>query len=326
MIDYRKYSHIDDYDAYKRFCEKNFGNNCYQSKIDHIEWLESNKYHFINLAVSDSEIIGCFHGFKAPVKINNETQFFYSLHDLMVDKKFGSQIGLKLMQAVIFQDNPVILSGAIGRISRAYKRLGSTQFQSHWYRKFIIPCNPLRFFFLNKNFIKLTQNKMKFNFINNKEKDSRIIIESIINAYEYDDDFSREFFEWRYFQNNSPLTFFAYDDNFKNIIKFSIGLRGFIPFLRIISVTKDNDKIFLDLLKSIEDFAIRIGIPVILYSITEDILPPKELKFNEYKDMPNSYVFSKKRNLLNNFSITINGFSTDLGFDSLFYKGINEQN
>ena len=72
MIDYRKYSHIDDYDAYKRFCEKNFGNNCYQSKIDHIEWLESNKYHFINLAVLDSEIIGCFHGFKAPVKINNE--------------------------------------------------------------------------------------------------------------------------------------------------------------------------------------------------------------------------------------------------------------
>ena len=39
---------------------KNFGNNCYQSKIDHIEWLESNKYHFINLAVSDNEIIGCF--------------------------------------------------------------------------------------------------------------------------------------------------------------------------------------------------------------------------------------------------------------------------
>ena len=34
---------------------------------------------------------------------------------------------------------------------------------------------------------------MKLNFINNKEKDSRIIIESIINAYKYDDDFSREF-------------------------------------------------------------------------------------------------------------------------------------
>ena len=39
------------------------------------------------------------------------------------------------MQDVILQDNPVILSGAIGRISRAYKRLGSTQFKSHWYRK-----------------------------------------------------------------------------------------------------------------------------------------------------------------------------------------------
>ena len=46
----------------------------------------------------------------------------------MVDKKFGSQIGLKLMQAVIFQDNPAILSGAIGRISRAYKDLDLLNF------------------------------------------------------------------------------------------------------------------------------------------------------------------------------------------------------
>ena len=65
--------------------------------------------------------------------------------------------------------------------------------------------------------------------------------------------FQENFLNGDIFKHNSPLTFFAYDDSFKNIIKFSIGLRGFIPFLRIISVIKDNDKIFLHLLKSIED-------------------------------------------------------------------------
>ena len=120
MIDYRKYDHINDYGLYKSFCEKNFGKNCYQSKIEHIEWLESNQSHFINLAVKDDEILGCFHGFEAPVKVNNEIHTFLSLHDLMVDREKGSQIGLKLMQDGILQDNPVILSGAIGRISRAY--------------------------------------------------------------------------------------------------------------------------------------------------------------------------------------------------------------
>ena len=323
MIIYRKYNHENDYDLYKSFCEKNFGKNCYQSKIEHINWLESNKSHFINLAVKENEILGCFHGFEAPVRINNETHIFCSLHDLMVDRAKGSQIGLKLMQEGILQDNPVILSGAIGRISRAYKRLGSTQFQSHWYRKFIFPCNPLRFFFLKDQFIKSVQNEMKFNFISNKDKNSKTQIRSVINSYKYDDDFSEKFFEWRLFQSDSPLTFFAFDDSFKNVIVFTLGLRGRIPFLRIMSVIKDSDKILTDLLKSIERFASKIGIPVILYSVTEDIPPPKNLKYNKYKDMPNSFVYSNKKNLLDNFFIS--GFSTDLGFDSLFYNGIDEK-
>lgn len=322
MIDYRKYDHINDYGLYKSFCEKNFGKNCYQSKIEHIEWLESNQSHFINLAVKDDEILGCFHGFEAPVKVNNEIHTFLSLHDLMVDREKGSQIGLKLMQDGILQDNPVILSGAIGRISRAYKRLGSVQFQSHWYRKFIIPKNPLKFFFLRKQFVESIQNDMDFNFINNKDKNSKKQIKYITSSYKYDDDFSKIFFEWRFYQSDSPLTFFAYDDNFKNIITFSIGLRGFIPFLRIISVAKNDDTIYVKLLKSVERFASKIGIPVILYTITENITPPTILKYKRYKDMPKSYVFLRKRNILHNFSI--NGFSTDLGFDSFFYKGINE--
>ena len=96
--------------------------------------------------------------------------------------------------------------------------------------------------------------------------------------------FFKKYFEWRLFQHDSPLTFFAYDNSFKNVVTFSIGLRGHIPFLRIVSVIKDNEETFEGLLKSTEIFASKeIGIPVILYSITEDIPPPKILNIVNIK-------------------------------------------
>tara|TARA_B100000780_G_scaffold59732_2_gene38243 strand:- start:1324 stop:2301 length:978 start_codon:yes stop_codon:yes gene_type:complete len=323
MIIYRKYNHNNDYESYKVFCENNFGKNCYQSKIEHIEWLESNPSHFINLAVNNNEILGCFHGFKAPVLLDNNVNIFYSLHDLMVDKEKGSQLGLKLMQEGILQDIPVILSGAIGRISRAYKRLGSIQFKSHWYRKFIITLNPFKFFFLNNNKLKHIQSSINYNLINNKEEGISHLSKSLIDLYKYNNDFSEKYFKWRFFQKDSPLTFFMSDDRTENMIIFSLGLRRVIPFLRIISVRKKDDDVLISMLRSVETFASKAGIPVILYSITEDSPPPKELNYNAYKEVPNSYIYSKKIKLPNN--ISINGFSTDLGFDSIFYRGINEK-
>ncbi|MDC1443534.1 hypothetical protein N8448_02675 [Gammaproteobacteria bacterium] len=323
MIVYRKYIHENDYDSYKIFCEKNFGKGCYQSKADHINWLESNPSHFIDVAAIDNKIIGCFHGFKAPVKVNNKTILFYSLHDLMVDKEKGSQLGLKLMQGGIIQDVPVILSGAVGRISRAYKRLGSLQFKSHWYRKFIIPIKPFKFFFLNRLKIKYIQDSMEFNFINNKQSNSQNLIAPILDSFSYENESSKNFFKWRFLQKDSPLTFFVSDDSHNNIIIFSLGVRKFIPFLRVISVKNDNNNaIAHEMLKSVELFASRSGIPVILYSVTEDSPPPKILKYNKYKNFPNSYIFSKKNKLTDD--ISINGFSTDLGFDSYSFKGFND--
>lgn len=325
MIVYRKYVHENDYDSYKIFCEKSFGKNCYQSKLDHIKWLESNPSHFIDVAAIDNKIIGCFHGFKAPVKVDNKTTLFYSLHDLMIDKEKGSQLGLKLMQGGIIQDIPVILSGAVGRISRAYKRLGSLQFKSHWYRKFIIPIKPFKFYFLSKQKIESIQSSMEFNFINNKQTNSQNLITRILDSFKYENESSQSYFKWRFLQKDSPLTFFVSDNSHNNIIIFTLGIRKFIPFLRVISVKNDihNNDIVQEMLKSVEIFASRSGIPVILYSVTEDNPPPKILKYNKYKNSPNSYIFSKKNKLTEN--IYINGFSTDLGFDSCSFRGFNDE-
>ena len=118
MVNYRKYN-VEDYPAYKILCERNFGKYCHQSKHKHIKWLLSNPSHFINIAVNAEKILGCFHGFHAPIKISEKTEYFYSLHDLMVDKDHRSGIGLKLKQNSIFQDRPVILSGVLEEVSKA---------------------------------------------------------------------------------------------------------------------------------------------------------------------------------------------------------------
>ena len=314
MMLYRKYNHSTDYLAYKKFAEKNWGKGCHQSKKSFVSWLISNPDHSINLAINDDEVCGCFHEFLAPVMHNKEVKFFYSLHDLMVNKNKVSQIGFKLMQNSILQDSPVILSGAIGRISRAYKRLGSHQFKSHWYRKFIIPRSPIKFFLMNKNIVNALQDSSEYIFHNNKCEKSIDEIKKIINAYEYNNK-SEDFFKWRFFHEDAPLTFFLSDNEYENIIIFSLGQKKIIPFIRIFSIKKFNENIIKEMLKSLENFASKMGIPVILYAVTEDIPPPKNAGFKLYKDIPKSYVFSKKEKDFKD--LVINGFSTDIGFNNI---------
>jgi hypothetical protein len=309
-LEYRSYRD-SDLNQYKLFCERNFGKSNYQSNPKHIDWLRSNPTHFFNIVKNNNKILGCFHGFQAPVKIDNQIKYFFSLHDLMVDKDHRSGIGLKLMQKSIFQTRPVILSGAKGRVSRAYKRLGSTKFESQWYKKFILPKYIFNYHLMNFDKICVLQGKSKFKIFNNKEINSKIFIEEGLALYNYSNN-EEEYFHWRFLDYLSPLTFFMIEDN--NIIIFSIGYKKKIPFMRIFSIYKTNDKVFTLMLKSIEKFASSIGILLILYSITENVIPPRDLKYKKYQKIPDSYFYSLKKYDFSN--IIVNGFSTDTGFES----------
>jgi len=314
MITYRTYND-KDYAKYKTFCERNWGKFCHQSKHKHIKWLLSYPSHFINIAVDAEKILGCFHGFHAPVKISEKTEYFYSLHDLMVDKDHRSGIGLKLMQNSIFQDRPVILSGVLEEVSKAYRSLGAKKFKSHWYRKFIFPKNIHNSYLINFQKVQLYQQKVNFDLVNNKEESSRIKIEEILDLYDYSNSISK-YFEWRFFHQLSPLTFFMSHD--KNIILFSLGRKKFVSFLRIISVIKSDDEVFIQMLKALEKFSSLIGASFILYTITEDIPPPKQLNYKIYKKIPNSFLYSREKN--NFYNVYVNGFSTDSGFESYFFN------
>ena len=105
MIIYREYNHLTDFNSYQKFAEINWGKGSYQSSYSYISWLQSNKNHVINLAINNGQVCGCFHQFEAPVITHNEVKFFYSLHDLMVNRDKVSQLGLKLLSTIKISRN-----------------------------------------------------------------------------------------------------------------------------------------------------------------------------------------------------------------------------
>ena len=163
--------------------------------------------------------------------------------------------------------------------------------------------------------IQFFQKRSKFSLVNNKEESSRTIIEELLDSYNYGNSASI-YFEWRFFHKSSPLTFFMSDK--ENIILFSLGLRKFVPFIRIFSVRRKNNEIFIKMMKSIQKFASSIGVFVILYSVPEDLPPPIELNYQGYKKIPDVHWFSKKE--FEFFNLSLNGFSTDSGFEGYTFK------
>jgi len=290
---------------------RNFGKQSYQHNKKFVNWIKSYPKNFFKLALQKNKILGCVHGFDAPVKVGNKVDFFINLHDLMVDKAHRSRLGIKLIKDGLLQNKPVILSGSAGKVSALYKALGAKKFNSHWYKKSIIPNILFSFLSFDSNRVLSAQKKSGAKIVNNKSADSRKIIKDILIKYNYDNS-AKEFLNWRFLHDNAPLTFFA--SNADDVILFTLARRRYVPFIRIFSVKKVNNNNFFNLLKGIERFASHMGVVFILYTITEDVPPPKSLKYIKYKKEPDFLIFSNSQVDLS--QVTVNGFSTDQGFES----------
>ena len=312
LIEYRKYQ-ASDYESYAVFCADNFGKNNYQLNRSYIEWLYSDSNSFFSVAVCENKIVGIMHNFQAPVLINDKPKNIMVLHDLMVDKKYRGGAGFHLMQSGLKSDEYVVLPGSVDRLSRAYGRLGSKSFDSFWYRKFQIPKS---FFTLKKlKDLNKYQNLAKTKnllFGHNKESNDNFLTKAL-KKYNNTDFFS-SYFEWRFFNKNSPLTFYVADEISENTALFVVGKRGLLPYVRIFYVHSENSLILNDILNFIEIISSRIGIPIILFTSCE-CPPPPQLKYKIYDEIPISYVYSKNKNY--DFIPKVPSFCSDIGFDGL---------
>ncbi len=310
-IEYRNYQY-SDYESYATFCEDNFGKNSYQINRSYLEWLYDEPGSSFLVAVIEDKIIGIMHNFKAPVAISEEYKMVTVLHDLMVDDKYKGA-GLHLIQNGLKSDEYVVLPGALGRISRAYSRLGSKSFNSFWYRKFQFP----RSFFTSskiKNLMKYKDLALKQNLLfgHNKEENNDFLDRALKKYHSIN--FFSGYFKWRFSSKNAPLTFYVTDPEGQNTVLFVIGKRGLLPYARIFYSHSDNQTLLNNILKFIETITSKIGIPVILYT-TFECAPPISLRYKIYAEEPISYVYSKNKN--HDFVPRVPTFCSDIGFDGL---------
>ena len=311
-IVYRKYNQRD-YESYSKFCGDNFGRNNYQRHRWYLEWLYDQNINGFLVASVANEIVGIIHNFKAPVLINGQHKIITVLHDWMMDDKHRSGAGLHLIQAGLKSDEYVLLPASIGRLSRAYGRLGSRPFDSFWYKKFQIPKG---IFSLNKllcmaKYQGLAE-KNHLIFGHNKEGNEEFRSRAL-RKYR-DIECFRSYFNWRFHNKNSPLSFYVTDESGKSTILFTIGKRRALPYARIFYVESNDESSLIGIIQFVERITSRIGIPVVLYT-TFECPPPSHLKYRRYARPPMSYVYSSNRNY--EFIPRISSFCSDIGFDGI---------
>ena len=66
MIEYREFK-ASDLEAYKKFCLVNFGPKKHQIKSSYLDWLYDGSVKKFTVAVSENDIVGIIHNFKAPI-------------------------------------------------------------------------------------------------------------------------------------------------------------------------------------------------------------------------------------------------------------------
>lgn len=313
MIKYRDYL-LTDLNAYQKFCIENFGPNKHQVRSTYLDWLYQEKNKSFMVATFENDIVGIIHNFKAPMIINGEVELVTVLHDLMVDKRFRGKVGLEIIRSALNIDEFVILPGAVGRIAGLYNRLGAIKFDSYWYRKYLFP----RAIFFEKNLkyiskYQLHAEKEGLIFGCNKGLHKAEFSENAMSKY-LDNDKYTEYIQWRFLDPKAPLTFYVSDRACENTVLFIVGSKGIIPYLRIFYIKSTMESKLSKIINFIEAYASRTGIPIILHT-TFECPPLKGSSYKPYKNMPVSFVYTRKKE--KNFSLEIPSFSSDISFDGL---------
>ena len=313
QIDFRKFQ-PDDIKKYQEFCISNFGKTAHQSGRNYVDWLYGDHDRSFDVAVSRHEIVGIEHNFKAPILINDKVEIATVLHDLMVSDRFKGRVGFRLMQESLKADKYLVLPGSVGRLSRAYGRLGSKKIASHWYRKFQLPRSVPRPVHKNRllRFEKLAQESGLL-FGHNKDGSGADKFSFGLGRYAACMKF-HDFLDWRFLHDKAPLTFSVRDFAFENAVLFVLGRKGKIPYARMFYVMRSDASVYLSIVQFIERFAASVGIPVVLHSSLE-CDPPKNIGYRIYKSQPVSYVYSNDNKA--HFDARVPTFCTDIGFDGL---------
>ncbi len=313
MLEIREFSN-ELHTEYYKFCKKHIGFFNYQSHPSHISWLRANENSFFKVAINKTRIVGCLHGFRSPLLINGKTEMAMNLHNLYSDPAFKG-IGMKLLMRTVREEDLKILAHATGKLALTYEKIGSTKVNSYWAKKLIFPKNIYSKKRIKRNILHKEFSKEGFSIINNKNLTDRNLFKDSLKKFKILKEKKTDYFiDWRFFHQNSPVSYLVNDALNDNSFLFSISKKGLIPYLRIYSLRLKKSSEIFRLLECVESFASSFGIPVIIISVTTDI-KLNRYKYISYGDMPQAYGHSSERLISN---CEIDGIATDVAFNSYF--------
>tara|TARA_Y100000768_G_scaffold289138_1_gene223290 strand:+ start:7173 stop:8195 length:1023 start_codon:yes stop_codon:yes gene_type:complete len=322
---------------YINFAEKNFKRSGYQFNTNYLKYLyDENPYttglsdcRIILKKVGDkSEIVGCIHNINSKLYFSNQSNMsirFSGIHNLMIDKD-NLGIGYKLMNDIIKQHQNFYVPGVVGNLNKFYSKIGAKQILNQWFRKFIFPniyqsILRIRGLRISESSLKrFSKNILQIHGVKLHHCRSNQLAEIISKDIDSADEpkLSTEYIFWRIFGDCNPdkQTFVMTLDNDYAI--FSVGCRKNIPVLRLVYVNSQILNNAKYLMGYIMAFARSFGmIGIFSASDNSEInYQLKLLKFNEIKNAPKSYLYSKH---LNDSYSSYWPLMGDYGFDE-FYK------
>ena len=276
-----------------------------------MSWLEKNPSRSLKIALDNNLIVGCSHGYEVPIFLNGKIVTFFVVHDIMTNKQ-NRNAGIKLIKDSVLRNQPVLLSGASGRISEMYERIGATKVHSHWYSKTFFP----KTFFKKKSILTSRNFELldcpEVSFYNNKISLNKDSIKEVLKQFKHHEE-QESFLNWRFFEDNAPINYFLSTEGNMGSLIFSIGKSNFLPFIRIHSISTENKESTKHLIKCVEKFAKENGVFIILISLITPESLPVELNFKPYREMPDVYWFSKDKT--ESFLPIFEGLHTDMGFN-----------
>jgi hypothetical protein len=129
---------------YQTFAREQFGPASYQAQRNYLRWMyeeapHTTGYGEAKLAVVGERVVGCFHKMHLPWTWGGKTELVASPHNLVVDPRFRTGVGLGLITETFRGEKHQLLMGAGSSVDRIYERLGARALTSCWLRTLLNP-------------------------------------------------------------------------------------------------------------------------------------------------------------------------------------------
>ena len=331
-------------DSYKAFARAQFGPMAYQAEESFLTWLYWENplgacwAEDFPIAVTDEgTVVACVHTMKLPWCVGGEIRTVAAAHNLMVAPAYRTGIGLTILMSNLKARRNLLVPGIVAPLDYMYRRLGSQEVKSVWYRKVLRPLKGMVQFSLKKIFKRNTRPRyFDKEFARANGNEGQIVLETapndelihqlVIALNQHYQEHTAPYWncsllKWRFFHTHGPrhlLVYVAECQPINNFLIVSLGPRNGLIVGRIVAAVATSVQNLSKLVNQCERAIKRNGGSVLLTYCADPGLEAKfsKLGWHQIPNAPSTFIYHENRT--ERFeSCAFMGFAGDLGFEAI---------